>query len=75
MTITPGKMAAMKNIEGYYKYEVKYAKSFYINGRDISSVPIVIECGQNIRTYNVPLYTNVDYNGATKRLKWYKYKY
>jgi hypothetical protein len=75
MMITPGKMAATKNIEGYYKYEVKYAKSFYINGRDISSVPIVIECGQNIRIYNAPLYTNVDYNGATKRLKWYKYKY
>lgn len=71
--IAPGEMADVRT--GNNTYLSTYGKTyvFPIN-RNVAKVPLVIECGQGKRESNAPLCTNVDYRGATERLKWYRYK-
>ena len=51
-----------------------WGESYTREDRGITLVPSVLECGQGERKTEAPLCLNVDYTGATERLKWYKYK-
>jgi hypothetical protein len=72
MMITPGEMAQTCLDRELDDYSGRFGKGFYDRG--ISKVPIIIECGEDIRSWNAPLCTNVDFIGATERLSWYRYK-
>ncbi|MCQ2210401.1 MAG: hypothetical protein MJZ34_08925 [Paludibacteraceae bacterium] len=65
MVVVPGEMIDTEN-------ENKWGDSF--KKRNITKVPIVVECGQGVRNFAAPLCKNVDARGAIERLKWYKYK-
>lgn len=65
MVVVPGEMIDTEN-------ENKWGDSF--KKRNITKVPIVVECGQGVRNFVAPLCKNVDARGAIERLKWYKYK-
>jgi hypothetical protein len=74
MMITPGGMVNIKKNEKKQEQpEYQYGKSFTDKG--ISEVLRVLECGgAGVRENEAPLCRNVDYRGATERLKWFKYK-
>ncbi len=74
MMITPGEMADVWYLddENIINYVSQYGKGYYDSG--IKNVPIVVECGQDVRKWDAPLCTNVDRKGAVERLKWYRYK-
>ena len=65
--ITPGGLIEIDN-------EVsEWGKTFVRSDRDIDEVPRILECGNDARENEAPLCRNIDYNGATKRLKWFQY--
>jgi hypothetical protein len=67
MMITPGGMVEIS------ANTAEYGKYYMSNG--VRKVPRVLECGgKGIRENEAPLCRNVDYKGATERLKWFKYK-
>ena len=68
MMITPGGLVDID--ENTYKW----GKSFTLDGREVFQVPKVLECGTGARDNEAPLCRNVDYIGATERLKWFEYK-
>ncbi len=67
MMITPGGLVTINE-----QKTLGYGDSFIT--REINKVPRVVECGGKTRDFKAPLCTNVDFKGATQRLKWYKYK-
>lgn len=70
MMITPGGLMNVRKENDIY--EMKWGKSFI--SRNIFKVPRVLECGSGSRDNEAPLCRNVDYKGATKRLKWFEFK-
>ena len=56
------------NIEEGDKYGYSYAS------RGIQYVNRIVECGNNIKSGNAPIYGNMDYRNVIKNVKWYKYK-
>jgi len=50
-----------------------WGESFTRADRNIDEIPRVLECGNNARENQAPLCRNVDYKGATQRLKWFQY--
>jgi hypothetical protein len=41
--------------------------------RGITSVPRILECGVNVKSSNAPIYANMDFTGATTKVKWFRY--
>ncbi len=68
MMVTPGGVLTIDETVS------KWGASFSKEGRDITKVPRVLECGTGARESNAPLCRNIDYNGARIRLKWFEYK-
>ncbi|WOK06888.1 hypothetical protein RT717_27855 [Imperialibacter roseus] len=67
MMITPGGLIDIS------ESTQKWGESFARKSRNVLKVPRVLECGTGARNNEAPLCRNVDYVGATKRLKWYEY--
>ena len=68
MMITPGGLIDI------YETTNEWGSSFLSYNRNIKKVPRVLECGTGARENEAPLCRNVDYSGATKRLKWFVYQ-
>ena len=69
MMITPGGLVDVLETTS------KYGSSYLSYNRNIKKVPRVLECGSGARENEAPLCRNVDYNGATIRLKWFMYEF
>ena len=45
----------------------------FTDARGINKVPRILECGVNVKSSNAPIYANMDYNGSTTKVKWFRY--
>jgi hypothetical protein len=73
MMITPGGLINIKKDKKKEELsEERFGKSFTDNS--VHQVPRILECGLGVRENEAPLCRNVDWKGATQRLKWFKYK-
>jgi hypothetical protein len=47
---------------------------FCFAGRQIKTVPRILECGINVKSANAPIYANMDYKGVLNKVRWFRYK-
>ena len=45
----------------------------FTDARGIKKVPRILECGVNVKSSNAPIYSNMDCNGSTTKIKWFRY--
>ncbi len=69
MMITPGGLVSITN------ETEKWGKTFDRKGRELKKLPRVLECGTGARENEAPLCRNVDFTGATTRVKWFEYSF
>jgi len=68
--ITPG---GLINIETKSEDEFIPDWGFSFTNREIFNIPRILECGNDAREFEAPFCRNIDFKGATQRLKWFNY--
>lgn len=90
MIVSGGMIAVVNNVDHTTDWELndeyktdprieegdKYG--FCFATREVEYVPRILECGVNVKSFNAPLYANMDYKGVTNarmvnNLRWFRY--